>query len=155
MDDLFPKHNQASEREIHFALFKGTTLLTGRLALHGWTRYHDTCYWWMISFQNTVKRESERERERASFTLFVLRDSLFINEWNMMTSAIDGWSLSKTQKRVIFTVHFWGMKVCTSRRTFSWMNETVDGWSLCSRNETPYIVVTHERKIGYCRGKKL
>jgi hypothetical protein len=44
MDDLFPKHSQARERE----------------------------------------------RERASFTLLVLRDSLFMNEWNMMTSALDG-----------------------------------------------------------------
>jgi hypothetical protein len=121
-------NTQSSDRarERFTSHFWGGRNYGSRLALHGWTGYHDTCNWWMISFQNTVKRESERELHSHTFctTRFPLHE--WMNEI-MMTSAIDGWSLSKTQKRVIFTVDFWGMKVCTSRRPFhGWMKLWMD-----------------------------
>ncbi len=151
MDDLFPKHSQASEREIHFALLGGTKLWTSRLALHGWTRYQDNRCRWMISFQNTVKRESERERELHSHFLYYEIPSSWMNGiWWHLLLMDDLFPKHKSEWSSRCTFGEWKYVLADDLFMDEW--NCFDGWSLYSRNETPYIVVTHGRKIGYCRG---
>jgi hypothetical protein len=40
-------------------------LCTGRRALRGWMKYHETSRWWMICFQNAKRSERERDSLRT------------------------------------------------------------------------------------------
>jgi uncharacterized protein YozE (UPF0346 family) len=151
MDDLFPKHRSEWEREIRSVLLGGTKLWTSRLALHGWTRYHNTCYWWMISFQNTVKRESERELHSNTFctTRFPLHE--WMKLWWHLLLMDDIFPKHKSEWSSLCTFEEW--KYVLADDLF--MDEWNCGWmiSLFQEWNSLHSGITHERKIGYCKGE--
>jgi hypothetical protein len=100
-------------------------------------------------------QSSERARESFIHTLFVLRDSLFMNEWMKLWWHLllmdDLFPKHKSEWSSLWTFEEW--KYVLADDLF--MDEWNCGWmiSLFQEWNSLYSGITHERKIGYCRGK--